>query len=223
MKWKDDGSEQEKNLEQSDVYYEGDGYSSYPQDAGKGSAVPVRYFYWAVGIAIVAGLMLLFSNIFGDSDQARIDALEQKVVELEARLQKVDGVDEKVTRIWEQAKTFETFKSRFDRAEASISLRMDRLTTSLDDMQKKSDAAFKKIEQIEKRPAPAAVAPTKTPVVKKAAAAKTHTVAAGDTLFSIGQRYQLSVDQLRALNKLPPNAVLQVGQTLTVGPPKPAD
>lgn len=223
MKWKDDGSEQEMDSEKSDVYYEGDGFSSLPQDAGTGSALPKRYRLWAVGIAVVAGLMLLFSALFSDSDQARMDALEQKVVELEARMKKVDGVDEKVTRIWEQAKTFETFKSRFDRAEASISLRMDRLTTSLDEMQKKTDAALKKVEQIEKRPPPAVAAPIKTPVVKKAAGLKTHTVAAGDTLFGIGQRYNLSVDQLRAINKLPPDAVLHVGQTLTVGTPTSAN
>ena len=219
MKWKDDGSEQELESEQSEVYYEGDGFSSYPQDAAKRASVPGRYLYWAVAIAGFAGLVLLFSAIFGSSDQGRIEALEQKVVELEARMKKVDGVDEKVTRIWEQAKTFETFKSRFDRAEASISLRMDRLTTSLDDMQKKTAAALKKIEQIEKRPPPAAAAPTKTPAVKKAAGLKTHTVAPGDTLFGIGQRYNLSVDQLRAINKLPPDAVIHVGQTLTVGSP----
>jgi hypothetical protein len=220
MKWQDDGSDQEKDSENSDVYYDRDGYSSYPPDAAKRYGVPRRYLYWAAGITVAAGLtLLLFSSLFGNSDQARIEALEQKVVEMEARLQKVDGVDEKVTRIWEQAKTFETFKSRFDRAEASISLRMDRLTTSLDDMQKQTDAALKKIEQIEKRPVPVVAAPAKTPVVKKTAGAKTHSVAAGDTLYSIGQRYNLSVDQLRAINKLPPDAVLHVGQTLTVGSP----
>jgi LysM repeat protein len=145
--------------------------------------------------------MLFFSTINRPTGRAQINELQQKIEQLEQRLEKYDGVDEKVTRIWEQAKSFETFKTRFDRSEASMSLRMDHLAMSLDALQKKTDETLKKVGNLQKGSA-APVAPTTSPPVKKAATVKTHTVAAGDTLFSISRRYNLSVEKLRSINKL---------------------
>jgi LysM repeat protein len=163
--------------------------------------------------------MLFFSTINRSTGRAQINELQQKIEQLEQRLEKYDGVDEKVTRIWEQAKTFETFKTRFDRSEASMSLRMDHLAMSLDALQKKTDETLKKVGDLQKGAA-APVAPTTSPPVKKAAPVKTHTVAAGDTLFSISRRYNLSVEKLRSINKLTTKTVIHVGQILTVSSPE---
>jgi uncharacterized protein YhaN len=228
MKWKDTGGGEAANPEKSDPYYEDDGYSSFKEKGLKKAAIlsgnPVRYLYWGIGIAVVAGVvllvLLLFSNINESTDLARISALEQKIEQLEQRLEKVDGVDEKVTRIWEQAKSFETFKTRFDRSEASMSLRMDHLAMSLDALQKKTDETLKKVGSLEKVPSPPVSPASPPPPVKKAAVtAKTHTVVAGDTLFSISRRYNLSVEKLRSINKLTEKTVIHVGQTLTVSSP----
>ena len=43
----------------------------------------------------------------------------------------------------------------------------------------------------------------------------THKVGKGDTLYSIAKRYNMSVDQLRALNNMGANGRIQAGQTLT--------
>ena len=226
MKWKDTGDGEAAKPEKSDPYYEDDGYASFKEKGLKTAAIlsgnPVRYLYWGIGIAGVIGVvllvMLLFSNINEPADQAHISALEQRIQRLEQRLEKYDGVDEKVTRIWEQAKSFETFKTRFDRSEASMSLRMDHLAMSLDALQKKTDDTLKKVGNLEKVSAPQA-APVNPPPVKQAATVKTHTVAAGDTLFSISRRYNLSVEKLRSINKLTEKTVIHVGQTLTVSSP----
>ena len=227
MKWKDTGDGEASNPEKSDPYYEDDGYSSFKEKGLKKAAMlsgnPVRYLYWGIGIAVVAGVvllvLLLFSNINESTDLARISALEQKIEQLEQRLEKVDGVDEKVTRIWEQAKSFETFKTRFDRSEASMSLRMDHLAMSLDALQKKTDETLKKVGNLEKEPAPTLSPVSPPPVKKSSATAKTHTVVAGDTLFSISRRYNLSVGELRSINNLTEKTVIHVGQTLTVNRP----
>lgn len=226
MKWKDTGDGETATPEKSDPYYEDDGYASFKEKGLKKTAIlsgnPVRYLYWGIGIAGAVGVvllvMLLFSDVDEPGDPAHIRALEQKIELLEQRLEKYDGVDEKVTRIWEQAKSFETFKTRFDRSEASMSLRMDHLAMSLDALQKKVDETLKKVGDLEKGAATPA-APVSPPPVKKAAAVKTHTVAAGDTLFSISRRYNLSVEKLRSINKLNEQAVIHVGQTLTVSSP----
>ena len=226
MKWKDTGDGEAAKPEKSDPYYEDDGYASLKEKGLKKattlSGSPVRYLYWGIGIAGAVGVvllvMLLFSNINEPTDQESLSALEQKIERLEQRLEKYDGVDEKVTRIWEQAKSFETFKSRFDRSEASMSLRMDHLAMSLDALQKKTDETLKKVGNLEKGVAQTA-ASASPPSVKKTATVKTHTVAAGDTLFSISRRYNLSVEKLRSINKLTEKTVIHVGQTLTVSSP----
>ncbi len=41
-----------------------------------------------------------------------------------------------------------------------------------------------------------------------------HTVAAGETLYSLARRYNISIDELRRLNKLNPEATIKAGQTL---------
>jgi LysM repeat protein len=221
MRWKDTDNDNGEATEKSDPYYEDDGYATFKEKGLKKPAIlsgnPVKYLYWGLGIAVVAGVvllvMLLFSNLNESADLARINDLEEKIVQLEQRLDKYDGMDEKVTRIWEQAKAFEKFKTRFDRSEASMSLRMDHLAMSLDALQKKTDSTMKKVAQLEKPP----VAAKPSPVEKKpATTVKTHTVAAGDTLFNISRRYNLSVAQLKAINKLPKGAVIHVGQKLKV-------
>lgn len=226
MKWKENDGDEGAEAEKSDPYYEDDGYASFKEKGLNKSAFlsgnPVRYLYWGLGIAIVAGVvllvMLLFSNLNEPADRAQVVKLEQKIEQLEQQLKNYDGVDEKVTRIWEQAKSFEKFKTRFDRSEASMSLRMDHLAMSLDALQKKTDQTLKKIGELEKKPA-SPVAPASPPPAKKAAAPKTHTVVAGDTLFSISRRYNLSVEELKSINQLTGAAVIHVGQTLKVGRP----
>lgn len=224
MKWKDTGGAEDANLEKSDPYYAEDGYASFKDKGHKKTAMlsanPVRYLYWGLGVAVLFGVVLLvilpFTQVNESSDMARIRALEQKIGQLEQRLEKYDGVDEKVTRIWEQAKAFETFKARFDRSEASMSLRMDHLAMSLDALQKKTDQTMKRIDNLSRAPAPPPVSAGGSTVKKRSG--KTHTVGAGDTLFSISQRYGLTVQELRSLNQLTDESVIQVGQTLKVSP-----
>jgi LysM repeat protein len=225
MKWKDTKSADDVDPDTNDPYYENDGYAPFKEKEGTKATIlsgnPVRYLYWGLGIAVVAGVVLLvallFSNINESADLTRIKEMEQTLQALEQRLSKYEGMDEKVTRIWEQAKAFEKFKTRFDRSEASMSLRMDHLAMSLDALQKKTDEALGKIEALEKQPAKKVVAAKPTPAKKEAVTI--HTVAAGETLFSISRRYNLSVEKLKALNQLADGAVIHVGQKLTVSPP----
>ena len=224
MKWKDTGDDKVANPENADPYYEDDGYPSFKEQEMKKnpsvSGLPKRFVVWGLGLAaVVCGLFLILSFLGEPVDETRIADLEQRLALLEEKLDKVDGVDEKVTRIWEQAKSFETFKSRFDRSEASMSLRMDHLAMSLDALQKKTNETAQKLSAVEKKaPVPAAAA--RPSAVKTATAApSTHTVTAGETLYSISKRYNLTVEALRSLNKLPKGAVIHVGQKLVVASP----
>ncbi|WP_246804778.1 hypothetical protein [Desulfosarcina cetonica] len=182
MKWKDTGGVEDPNPEETendaskDPYYEDDGYAHFKEKGLRPSGIlsgnPIHYLYWGLGIAVVIGVVLLVILIFSYSGEqagaARIDALEQRLAKIEHQLEKVDGVDEKVTHIWEQAKDFETFKTRFDRSEASTSLRMDHLAMSLDALQKKIDTASRKVNQL-------AQVPTSRPPAKPSATVRSTT------------------------------------------------
>jgi LysM repeat protein len=224
MKWKDSGDSKGDHPEESSPYYEDDGYPSLKDNqtkkSGLLSGVPLRYIFWGLGIAVVIFLILELGSVLnGQADLARIAKLEKRIEQLEQVLQKVDGVDEKVTRIWEQAKAFETFKTRFDRTEASMSLRMDHLAMSLDALQKKSNETIEQLGQLEKETKQKLLARSRTPAPakKKQVTSKTHTVVKGETLYSISRKYNISLDKLRAANNLPKGAVINVGQVLIVG------
>ena len=134
-------------------------------------------------------------------------ALEQRLSQLEERLDKYEGIDDKVTAIWEQAKSFEKFKDRFDRSEASTSLRMDHLAMSLETLQK----------QLNEARSPEAGGASKKPETGKSTSkTKYHQVEAGDTFYSISKKYDLSVEELIRLNKMKPDSVLMPGQKLVV-------
>jgi membrane-bound lytic murein transglycosylase D len=97
---------------------------------------------------------------------------------------------------------------------------MDHLATSL-------SAVQNRLEKLEKGRA-AAAAKSQPPVDKavngtpKAAKAAPkiayHTVAKGDTLYSVGRKYGLKVDQLLKINHLPADTVIKPGQRLRVTP-----
>ena len=134
-----------------------------------------------------------------------MNLLQERIIQLEDRLSKYDAIDEKVSRIWEQAGSYEKFKDRSERGEATLSLRMDNIAADLEKLQKQIG------EKAQVQPSLPAFAP-----IRKSAAASYHTVAAGDTLYSISKRYQIDLDHLLELNELEKGSVLKIGQKLVV-------
>ena len=79
-------------------------------------------------------------------------------------------------------------------------------------------ALTQQVEKIASRPsAPAA---PKSPQLSTSTSPrkKHHTVARGETLYSLAKRYGLSVDELRRINNLTPDQPIQAGQSLAVSP-----
>lgn len=175
---------------------------------------PALFMLLAIAIIALVGvlLMLLLNSNSDPIGQQKLDALEGRIMALEERLDKYEAIDEKVTRIWEQAKSFETFKDRFERSEASMSLRMDHLTMSLETMQKQMTAAQKKAAS-----PPAESATEKlTASPKPKTDIKYHIVKAGETVYSISKQYGLKVEELLNLNRMKSGSVIVVGQKLIV-------
>lgn len=77
-------------------------------------------------------------------------------------------------------------------------------------------ALTQQVEKTASRPSTPSLGPSSQPSVTPAAAKKYHTVARGETLYSIAKRYGLSVDELRRINRLTPDQTIQAGQSLAV-------
>ena len=230
MKWKDSGEMPEKEEIPKEEYFDEEQFS--PWSASNNSAAGGRLkklpiflilLILAIVTSVVAILTLLFGGRGEPANRQQVALLQGNVRQLEERLDRYEAIDEKVTRIWEQAQSFERFKERYDRGEASMTLRMDHLTMSLENLQQQVGDLRKAPAppRAEAKPAapattPSAVPGATPPAAQAVGAIQYHTVVAGDTLYSIGQRYGLHLDQLRSLNRLDKDAILQPGQRLIV-------
>jgi hypothetical protein len=215
MKWKD--SEEMNDPVENDnekEFFDEEQYS--PWAPGKDSSKAVKLsrnvivlglLGFAVVTSLTALLMLFFVGQGKTPDQWQMNLLQERVIQLEERLSRYDAIDEKVTRIWEQANSFEKFKDRFERAEASMTMRMDSITADTDNLKKKFATTLS---------APAALAPPKSASDQPSASVLYHTVAAGDTFYSISKRYQIDIESLRGRNGLDKDAILRIGQKLVI-------
>jgi len=157
--------------------------------------------------AFVLILILLLILVLGGT-LGTVVGFENRLKELEQKVVRFQDIDDKTTQVLEEAQAFEQFKDRFDRLEASMTLRMDHVAKGLNDLQKKIAQVRPKKPQVSK---PTKVAPKTT---KKSY----YTVRLGDTLYRISRTHGLTVKKLRILNKLSDQAVIHPGQELLVSP-----
>jgi len=219
MKWKDTGEMVDK--EESSVEEENFDEEQYsPWSDKKGKQKPKRFskmpvllvlLVTAIVALVVVLLMLVVGGKGGAVSSHQMAAFDERLQKLEDRLDNFKAIDEKVTRIWEQAKSFEKFKDRFDRSEASTSLRMDHLTMSLETLQKQLTEA--------QTPKVGAVSSVKKDMKENKPANGYHQVQPRDTFYSISKKYGLTVKQLLELNQLKPQSVIKPGQKLKIKRP----
>jgi hypothetical protein len=169
----------------------------------------IPYSWFAIGcLFLIVLFILIFPKSEGKISEKQVLTMEARLIKLEDRIAKIDAADEKITRIWEQAKDFEQFKVRFDRQEASLLLRLDNLTKDMNRLQKKvTESKSVKPE------------PSKTgKVADRNAKQKYHTVSSGETLYSVSRQYGLTVEKIRLMNKLAEGTAIHPGQKLLVRP-----
>ncbi|MBT8339670.1 MAG: LysM peptidoglycan-binding domain-containing protein [Desulfatitalea sp.] len=221
MKWKDSGEMDDQADKNKEEYFDEEQYSpwskhSEPTKLGRLKEKPGVLILLCLAIIVIAvALFILLTESKGNTvSREQLAMLEDRVRLLEERLDKFEAIDEKVTRIWEQAKSFEKFKDRFDRGEASMSLRMDHLTLSLETLQKQlNTTADKNLPEAAAGDTEPAEAPSQLPATGNM---KYHTVVKGDTSYSISKRYNIDVETLLRMNRMEKGAILHVGQKLIV-------
>lgn len=231
MKWRDSDEYPNESEPAGNQGFEGDPNAKWDEAAELNTAKRTAAVtsarnssVWIVlGVAILGLIIvLILPRVQPSGGEEQFLALETRIEALEQQIAKFDSVDDNVSRIWEQAKSFEQFKERFERTDASTSLRMDHLATSLSAVQNRLEKLEKSRARAEKTQPPAKKAVSgsskATPTTKPAPKIAYHTVAKGDTLYSVGRKYGLKVDRLLKINDLPADTVIKPGQRLRVTP-----
>ncbi len=174
-------------------------------DNKKSSPIPLVSL--GLGFFVMIVLFIVFLSKTNDiAGKTEIISIEKRLALLEERFGKVDEIDEKLILLDMQGKKIELFVDRFDRFETSLSLKMDIINNELYTSKKKG----KKTAESKK--------PEQKKIIKKITHLTYHEVKAKETLYQISRRYGLTVDDLRKLNRLTPEAVIHPGQKLIVAP-----
>lgn len=163
-----------------------------------------------MAVALVGVIALFFLSTAGQKDTidgSRVVMLEQKLAAMEDRLLKIEGLHVTTEAVGEQKKALDSLQLKVSKLETAVAARMDQLASDLSALTKKTASA----------PPAAPVARQEAPAKPAAEKIRHHQVQAGDTLFSIGQRYGVTVEELMRLNNLSRGKTIYPGQQLIVG------
>ena len=159
---------------------------------------------WDAAILLLSLFITLFFGGGGGISRDELTAVNARIEEIEVKLSKLESSVERLGKL-------DTGGDSLKRSVAS-------LENSVDSIKKQLAGLTAKVEARRQT-----AAPTKTPQKKTGTApghGLYHTVKKGDTLFSIADKYDLTLDELLKMNNLKKDAVLNIGQKLLVVPVK---
>jgi LysM repeat protein len=216
-----------RNVERENFIMDDD----YPEEAGTESN-PDSYYASASDIfkkkpiiPIVIGglgfviLVILAVRVFSAPrntvDLDYVQSLETRINDLENQLLKREDLDQINDRIERQVSRITAVSQKLDGFEKTVATQIDQVIKEIVLLQQKRgrtpSAAAPRSQDTAKKQSVTSSTPTSTP--------RFHIVQSGETLYRIGRRYGLSVDQLRSFNNLAPNAAIYPGQKLKIEKP----
>ncbi len=153
-------------------------------------------------------LLLLFARNKMARFENRLNALEDRVKSVEEKGQKLDAMRYGMAQIGEQSQSVEQLKTRFDRSEKTLTARMDQISKEFGTLkQQVLEAGVRKTTS------------SKTAKIsERTLKNRYHVVKSGETLYTIGRRYGVTVKQLQKINKLSGGSVIHPGQKLKINP-----
>jgi LysM repeat protein len=169
-----------------------------------------------IGGAGILILSIIASIIFGGGGDVSSDDLNRiasRVDQLEKRLAVIDKTESRIAKIESRANGLGKSVADTKKTNRVLARKVERLTKRLSALRK---------EMASKRAKPKAKIAVKKAVEKKApevAGGTYHRIIAGDSLYRIAQKYNLSVEELCRLNKITPKHVISPGQKLLVSKP----
>ena len=165
-------------------------------------------------IVLVMMLVLILSRPKNVVDQEYLQSFETRMQQLEKKLATIGVMDQILERLGKHEQEVDLLDKKLSRLESAFTTQIDQIIKELGTLHQKTA----------QKPASGASTPKaakeKQPVASKktVSTTKLHQVRAGETLYSIGRRYGLSVEQLRSYNNLAPNAAIYPEQKLKLSP-----
>jgi LysM repeat protein len=164
-----------------------------------------------LGVGFLILLILLLSLLARNKIAKlgnRIDALENRVKTVEEKGQKLDAMSYGMAKIGEQSESVAQLKARLDRSEQALTSRMEQISKDFEKFKQQMLAAG-----LQKSTS------SKTAKVSKSTAKNHyHIVKTGETLYTIGRRYGVTVKELKKINRLNDKSVIRPGQKLLIKP-----
>jgi LysM repeat protein len=145
---------------------------------------------YIIGLLVLAILLIAFFGVQQISLSQRVNEMITNLTDLERR---IGGLEKQQADF--QGKT----------ANSVIVSEVETLASKVNDLEKRMT-----LSQADKK------ATTESPKQSKAVKKRYHEVKRGETLYRISKQYGITVDELRRLNKLPPNQPIEIGQKLLV-------
>ena len=162
-----------------------------------------------VGLIVLVILLIFFISRSGNgTEKKQLQSLEARIQQLESKLATIGVIDQALDRLAEQEKKIDLLSKRVERSEATVKTQIDQIIKELGLLHQKTG----------EKPEPKAKAPQPVVPGEKDEKSKFHQVRAGETLYGIGKRYGLTVEQLQSYNKLGSRATIQPGQKLRLTP-----
>ena len=182
-------------------------------------------------IVILGGIVLLLVIAFfalssGSKNKQPPDnttpATQATLSQLEQRIARLDGIGKKIQLLEARDRELRKSLEEINRTESLLSQRVDQLSQVVDELQNSMTLRSTSTEASPTAPAEnrsyVEAPPTITRMPFSLPEPQHHEVRPGDTLYSIAQRYNLTVDKLCRLNNMTPRQVIHPGQELLVAP-----
>ena len=171
------------------------------------------FFIMGIGLVLLVVIFFIIAPGVGNQDVVRqVGLLSERLQKTEETLNNIEALFERVAQLEGRTGTMDKSLLRFDSADASTTLRMNRIADELSLMRK--DVNTLKNQQTTARENPAASSNTRK--TQPGPQVVYHEVQSGETLYRISRRYNVSVDSLRRLNGLSEQDTIHPGQKLKV-------
>ena len=158
-------------------------------------------------LVLIILVVLLFLGGRGAPSED-LSLIQARLTQMEARIKAAIAMENRLQQFEEKEKEVRQALLKTDLSIRTIKGDLNQLIEAFESLQKKTTPVPQKV----KAPKP----------VKEASIVQTeqgyHLVSRGETLYRISKKYGISVDDLRRLNNMDPNALIHPGQKLLVAP-----
>jgi LysM repeat protein len=162
--------------------------------------------FGGAGLLVLIILVVLLFLGGKEAPSEDLSLIQARLTQIEARIKAAMAMENRIQQFEEKEKEVRQALLKTDLSIRTIKGDLNQLIEAFEVLQKKTPPVPKKVE-----------APKQ---VKEASKAQTekgyHLVSRGETLYRISKKYGISVDDLRRLNNMEPNALIHPGQKLLV-------